>query len=564
MKEKIQKILIIILFLGIVLLFNSSVKAASASISASKTEAKVGESISVTVSTNAGAWNLSLNGGGLNVTSDSSGLVGQTNQTSNSNASKTYSLSSNKAGTYTVSLSGDITDYDTDEKSKISKSVTIKVSDKTENVNDNTNNNTNQNNQPTQTQQPAVTYTNANQTLYIKNNDTNVRKEAVNGTVITSLKAGTSVQVTGTGSNGWSRVNINGQTGYIRSDLLTATKPEEKKEEEKEEENKEKSTNKALKDLVVENYKLTPEFSPETTKYSVTVDNTVDKLEISAITQDENAKAEITKNADFKIGENVVYVTVTAEDGTTRIYTITVTKTKEGAEDTTDKLKLKKLEVNNASLDPSFDANKTNYTITVSDPASLKKEDITALAEDADAEVKIALSDVDGNNERLITIMVEKGDGDTKQSATYQITVKKAAFNPVNEIAKNKDNKIYYILGAIIGVLLLFIIIIIIMLKKTSDNDDYDIQDEDELDDNYDYSLKNAIDEAKNETVEEMNPEYDEIIENSNIKSQILNPTDYNVFEDKGNGVGAPEETRRYDFNDDDFDPKTKKKGKHF
>ena len=85
------------------------------------------------------------------------------------------------------------------------------------------------------------------------------------------------------------------------------------------------------------------------------------------------------------------------------------------------------------------------------------------------------------------------------------------------------------------------------------------------------YGVKNAvdgaIDEAKNETAEDINPQYDEIVENSNIKSQILNPTDYNVFEDQGNGVGAPEETRRYNFNDDDdddFDPKPKKRGKHF
>lgn len=426
------------------------------------------------------------------------------------------------------------------------------------NSNQNTNKNNNQNNQPVQEKDP--TFTSTNQTMYTTGG-INLRSSWSTNSAATSVPAGTEVTVTGTSTdkvNGytWYRVTYNGQTKYVASGLLTATKPEE---------DKEKSTNKALKDLVIENYKLTPEFSPDTTKYSVTVDNKVDKLEISAITQDENAKVEITKNADFKVGENVVYITVTAEDGTTRIYTIAVTKTKDDAETSTDKLKLKKLEVKNASISPSFDAATTNYTITMDDPASLKKEDITALAEDADAEVKVALSEMDANNERLITIMVEKGEGDDKQSGTYQITVKKAAFNPVNEIAKNKDNKIYYILGAIIGALLIFIIIIIVLLKKTSNDDDYDFQDEDELDDSYDYSLKNAIDEAKNETAEDINPQYDEIVENSNVKSQILNPTDYNVFEDQGNGVGAPEETRRYNFNDDDdFDPKPKKRGKHF
>lgn len=418
--------------------------------------------------------------------------------------------------------------------------------------------------QPTQTQtpaQPAATYTNTNQTLYVKNNGTNVRKEAVNGGVITSLKAGASVQVTGTGSNGWSRVSVNGQTGYIRSDLLTSTKPaeeqkeeEQKNDEQKQEQNTEKSTNKALKDLVVENYKLSPDFTPETTKYSVDVKGDVEKLTITPILQDEKSKFVIEGNENLKVGNNIIKITVTAEDGTTRIYTIAVAKTSE--ENTaTEMLKLKDLRVSNANLQPSFSPEITNYVIETDDPSSIKADAVVATAEDSNVEVTVSESQDTDKNEKIITVMLEDKEG--TRTGVYQITVKKASQNPIEAIKNVKDNKLYIILGSIIGVLIILIIVIIILLKKTSNSeDDDDFENDDELSDDYDYSLKNAIDEANTEPEQQ----YDDIVENSNVKSQILNstPTEYDVFRDNDD-IGKTQV-----FGDLDPENKTKRKGKHF
>lgn len=418
--------------------------------------------------------------------------------------------------------------------------------------------------QPTQTQtpaQPAATYTNTNQTLYVKNNGTNVRKEAVNGGVITSLKAGASVQVTGTGSNGWSRVSVNGQTGYIRSDLLTSTKPaeeqkeeEQKNDEQKQEQNTEKSTNKALKDLVVENYKLSPDFTPETTKYSVDVKGDVEKITITPILQDEKSKFVIEGNENLKVGNNIIKITVTAEDGTTRIYTIAVAKTSE--ENTaTEMLKLKDLRVSNANLQPSFSPEITNYVIETDDPSSIKADAVVATAEDSNVEVTVSESQDTDKNEKIITVMLEDKEG--TRTGVYQITVKKASQNPIEAIKNVKDNKLYIILGSIIGVLIILIIVIIILLKKTSNSeDDDDFENDDELSDDYDYSLKNAIDEANTEPEQQ----YDDIVENSNVKSQILNstPTEYDVFRDNDD-IGKTQV-----FGDLDPENKTKRKGKHF
>ena len=289
----------------------------------------------------------------------------------------------------------------------------------------------------------------------------------------------------------------------------------------------------------------------------------VEKLEITPILQDDKSKFEITGNENFKVGNNIVKITVTAEDGTNRIYTITVAKSNKDAEDDAadEGLKLSKLQIKDLKLEPEFNPETTNYSVVVSDPTSIKIADITAIAKDEDVEVTIAEAEADKNGNRVITIMLENEDG--TKSGVYQITIKKGMINPIAELQKNKNNRIYYILGGIIGVLVIAIIVVIVLLKKTSNKDDIqDIKDADELSDDYDYSLKNAIDNAKSEET----PKYDEMVEDSNVKSQILtNPMDYNVFEDEGDGVGVSDETKRYNMsNDDDFKPKGKKKGKHF
>ncbi len=573
MKNIIKKCSFITIIFFAVLLFNK-VDAATCNVSANKTNIQVGEQVSVSVNVNAGAWNLRINGGGL-TSGDTSGLVGQTNTTANSNASKTYTFTANSAGTYTISVTGDITDYDTDQPINISKPITITVSEKKQE-------------QPvtpteptTPTQPTAPTFSNTNKKMYATDK-INLRSSWSTSSAATSVEKGTELTVTGTSTekiNGyvWYRVSYNG-TKYVASGLLTATKPqvEENKEDEKQEnENKEKSSNKALKDLVVQNYKLSPEFTSENTKYTLEVTKEVDKLEITPIPEDSEAKVQIAGNENFKIGNNIVKITVTAEDGTTRIYTITVTKTNQsGNEEEGNTLKLKSLQIKEGTLSPSFDPETTNYTVEVSDPASINiNEFITAIAEDEDVEVTIAESKQSESGNRVITIMLENSDG--TKSGVYQITLKKSAIIPVGNLKQDifKNNKIYFILGGIIAILLIAIIVVIILLKKTSkDSEIEDVQDADELDDNYDYSLKNAIDQANSD--ENNTSEFDEMVENSGVKSQILSQnsdfddeddnTEYNVFQNDDEDLGNSDETKRYKMSDEITESKNKKKGKHF
>ena len=123
MKKRIIKgLLSLILFT--IFITGQKVNAASASITSSKTSAIVGDKVTITITSKAGSWNLKVSGSGI---SDS--IVGY-DLDGNKTTTKTYTLNTSKVGTYTVSLKGDITDYDTEVNSTINKSVTVTVKSK--------------------------------------------------------------------------------------------------------------------------------------------------------------------------------------------------------------------------------------------------------------------------------------------------------------------------------------------------------------------------------------------------------------------------------------------------
>ena len=139
-----RKILFMIIFVFSIILTQKGVYAASASISASKTSITVGSKVTITVKVNAAAWNLTVSG------SASDSIVGFNMDDKNQSTTKTYTLKPTKAGNYTVSLTGDITNAGSETATNISDSVTITVKEKpATNNNNTTTNNNNNNNKPT-------------------------------------------------------------------------------------------------------------------------------------------------------------------------------------------------------------------------------------------------------------------------------------------------------------------------------------------------------------------------------------------------------------------------------
>ena len=84
------------------------------------------------------------------------------------------------------------------------------------------------------------------------------------------------------------------------------------------------SSNNYLKSLEIDGYEL--EFDKYTSEYKITVKNDVTSLDISALAEDSRSRVEITGNSDFKVGENVVTITVIAENGSIREYKLMVEK----------------------------------------------------------------------------------------------------------------------------------------------------------------------------------------------------------------------------------------------
>ncbi len=93
------------------------------------------------------------------------------------------------------------------------------------------------------------------------------------------------------------------------------------------------SSNNLLLNLVSNEGNLSPNFNKNTTKYTMTVPNSTTRVNLQYATEDDAATARISGASNLKVGNNEVKVTVTAEDGSTKVYKITVTREAEKVED---------------------------------------------------------------------------------------------------------------------------------------------------------------------------------------------------------------------------------------
>lgn len=136
-----------------------------------------------------------------------------------------------------------------------------------------------------------------------------VEGETISRTVTVTDKSSSSSSSSSSGSSSSSSSSSNSSS----STTTTVQEPEVKK-----------SSEKNLSSLSVSEGTLSPKFSAGTTTYKVDLTNEVKKLTISAKAKDSKAKVSGTGEKELKIGENNFTVTVTAEDGSKKTYTISV------------------------------------------------------------------------------------------------------------------------------------------------------------------------------------------------------------------------------------------------
>lgn len=350
--KKIIKSIFLIIFATVTISLFSKVEAASATISANKTTATVGDSVKVTVTVNAAAWNINVSG------SASDSIVGFNSDAENQTTTKTYSINTSKAGKYSVSISGDITDASATTPDKINKVVTVTV--KAKSTSSSTNNNSNSNstsNSGSTKKEPK--FTSVNQTMYTTG-EVNIRKSySTSSAIIKTVEKGTKITRVGIGDNGWSKITYNGQTAYISSSLLTKTKPAEDKP--KTEEPKSNTTNQTTNNETIDNentnnttepvnnevdnsntdntnavlglskleiagVNFSEGFDPSIHSYTLKLNFFVKDLNITAEANKTDAKVEIIGNENFEAGENNVTILVSSADNKeTATYQIKVT-----------------------------------------------------------------------------------------------------------------------------------------------------------------------------------------------------------------------------------------------
>ena len=262
-------------------------------------------------------------------------------------------------------------------------------------------------------------------------------------------------------------------------------------------------------------------FTPSKTSYDVTVTNDVEEVTVYATAQDKKATIKGNETKKLNVGKNALNVVVTAEDGTTKTYTINVTReenknagnvtssntieTSSDNNENTQTTDLKKLSIKGHTLTPTFSPNVYEYKLDV-------KEDVSSLEIETEGANNNVSIDIVGNEnlkdgENIITLLVYNEE--TKQNSTYQITVNKTS---VNENEKNntlsdaakKANKIRSILLGIMAFIIVCIIIFIIVKHKINSSEEamyeYDEDDKEKINfDDEDLQINNEEEEQKSE-----------------------------------------------------------------
>ncbi len=84
------------------------------------------------------------------------------------------------------------------------------------------------------------------------------------------------------------------------------------------------SSNNYLSDIKLSSGTLSPKFTKKTLNYTVNVSNQTDTIRITATCEDSKAKCNVSGSGSLKVGSNTVKITVTAENGEKKTYTIKV------------------------------------------------------------------------------------------------------------------------------------------------------------------------------------------------------------------------------------------------
>lgn len=496
MKKKIFSILFALI---LILLLKNTCYAANAGITCNDS-ATVGEKINITVTGSAVQWNLELKVNGE--------TIAKSSEVDNVDGNKTINFSGQytptSEGTLNVTLTGTATEASDGSTIRSFESKTINVKKVEEPDNSSSSDNSSNNTTTTKSSEARLknlginpndfsgfkkdTYT---YDVKVPNDVTKVNVYAyavdsnakISGTGNVTLKEGeNTVKVTVTAEDGTTQ----------KTYTLNITR--ESAGETTDDETEQKSSEARLSNLGItpKDYDFSG-FKKDTTSYSIEVPNEVDEVEVYAEAVSSKATITGTGKVSLNEGENTITVEVTAEDGTTKTYTIEITrKVSETVDDETEvtddenkKVGLTTLVIKNFDMSPKFDSEIYEYTLGLT-------EDLTSLEIEAKTSDKNTTVEIIGNEnlqlgENVITILVTNVQ--TDEVTTYQIIVNKSVLQDevigINWLKPSTWGKREKIIAGIVIVLIMMIAVAIVLkirIAREDDEEDLDLPGGDELD----------------------------------------------------------------------------------
>ncbi|WP_212963256.1 cadherin-like beta sandwich domain-containing protein [Cohnella xylanilytica] len=211
-------------------------------------------------------------------------------------------------------------------------------------------------------------------------------------------------------------VDVTAQNGATKTYKVTVTRA--------------KSSNADLSNLTISQGTLSPSFSSGTTEYTASVGNEITSLEITPTVADGTATLQVNtadatsgsaRTVSLNVGDNEILVDVTAQNGATKTYKVTVTRAESSNAD------LSNLTISQGTLSPSFSADTTEYTASVGN--EITSLEITPTVADGTATLQVNTADATSGSARMVSLNV--GDNEivvdvTAQNGatkTYKVTV---------------------------------------------------------------------------------------------------------------------------------------------
>lgn len=196
-----------------------------------------------------------------------------------------------------------------------------------------------------------------------------------------------------------------------------------------------KSTNNKLKSMSINGAELSPAFKADTVSYSTTVPFSISKLEVKAAAADSKAKVSIN-SPDLVVGSNTVTVTVTAESGAKKTYTIKVTRQQDPNYVPASNADLSGISIDGYVLSPVFSADVTEYVVWL--PYETESITISGTAADSKAKVEVQGGEaLEAGADNPVKVICTAENGTTTKE--YIVIAKRAAAHGSQDVPGTDD-----------------------------------------------------------------------------------------------------------------------------